>query len=767
MNENRRLLLVAAAVLVVLAIPLVGILLGGKGPSLPRDVTEAAGTPPQSSGVGTGPRQVNQARLQHSTEVDGARIVAADSEPGNWLAHGRTYSEQRFSPLDKINAGNVKNLGLAWSYDTDTVRGLEASPIVVDGVMFTTGSWSVVYALDAKTGEELWKFDPEVPGEWGRKACCDVVNRGVAVWKGRVYVGTLDGRLIALDAKTGRPVWDISTIDRTKPYTITGAPRIIKGKVIIGNGGAELGTRGYITAYDADTGRQLWRFYTVPGDPRAPVESPELSRAMSTWKYDDKQPYKYWEIGGGGTVWDSMAYDPDLDLLYIGTGNGSPWSRYVRSPGGGDNLYLSSIVAVKPDSGEMAWYFQTTPGDTWDYTATQHLILADLDINGQARKVIMQAPKNGFFYVLDRQTGEFISGNNYIPINWAKGLDAKGRAIENTAMLYGNGPKLVQPSPHGGHNWQPMSYSPQTKLVYIPVQLTPQLFANAPDPRRDVHLGVWNTGIDFAGIAKMAVQAMASGAAPAPAEGWIVAWDPVAEKEVWRAKRGTFWNGGTLVTAGNIVFQGSGDGTFKAWSADKGEELWNVDTHIGIIAPPVTYTVDGEQYIAVMAGWGGAIVAFSPEPNSAVQQNGNNNGKILVFKLGGTKTIEPSKVDKGPMAQPPAETSSADLIQKGEGTFHRFCAVCHGFLVASAGIVPDLKFSSAEVFGRYKEIVLGGELKDRGMASFADQLKPEDVEAIHAYVVHMANIAYRQANHLPEPTQAKPAKPAKPGRHGH
>jgi quinohemoprotein ethanol dehydrogenase len=755
-NEDRRLLLVGAAVIVVLAIPLIGILAGGKGPSLPRDVTDPS--PPQSSGVGTGPRQVNQARLAHSTEVDGARIVAADSEPGNWLAHGRTYGEQRFSPLDKINAGNVKDLGVAWSYDTDTVRGLEASPIVVDGVMFTTGSWSVVYALDAKTGEELWKYDPEVPGEWGRKACCDVVNRGVAVWKGRVYFGTLDGRLIALDAKTGKPVWDINTIDRSKPYTITGAPRIVKGRVIIGNGGAELGTRGYVTAYDADTGRQLWRFFVVPGDPRAPVESPEMARAQATWKYEDKQAYKYWEIGGGGTVWDSMAYDPDLDLLYIGTGNGSPWSRFVRSPGGGDNLYLSSIVALKPDTGEMAWYFQTTPGDTWDYTATQHLILADLDINGQPRKVIMQAPKNGYFYVLDRQSGEFISGNNYIPVNWSKGLDAKGRPIEDPAMLFGSSAKVIQPSPHGGHNWQPMSFSPQTKLVYIPVQLTPQIYANAPDQRRDVKLGVWNTGLDFAGIAKIAVAGMAAGAPIPPAEGWIVAWDPIAQKEVWRAKRGTFWNGGTLVTAGNLVFQGSGDGTLKAWSADKGQELWSIDTHIGMIAPPVTYTVDGEQYIAVMAGWGGAIVAFAPEPTSAVQLNGNNNGKLLVFKLGGAKTIEPSKVDKGPMAQPPAETASAEMVQRGEGAFHRYCAVCHGFLAASAGIVPDLKFSTPEVFGRYKEIVLGGELKDRGMASFADQLKPEDVEAIHAYVLRMANMAYRTANNIPEPAPPKPAR---------
>jgi PQQ-dependent dehydrogenase (methanol/ethanol family) len=730
-NENTRLGLVAAAVALVLVIPVLGSSFGG--PTTVTNVVE--GTEP----VDVSKTQAVQRRLTKASAIDGARIVGADAEPENWLAHGRTYGEQRYSPLDKIKADNVKDLGLAWTYETGTIRGLEASPIVVDGVMFATGSWSKVYALDAKSGEELWTYDPEVPGETGRKPCCDVVNRGVAVWKGRVYVGTLDGRLVALDAKTGKPIWDVQTVDRNKPYTVTGAPRIIKGKVIIGNGGAELGVRGYITAYDADTGKQLWRFYTVPGDPRVPVENEHLKAAMPTWKADGGSGWKYWEVGGGGTAWDSMAYDPDLDLLYVGTGNGSPWSRFLRSPGGGDNLYLSSILAIKPDDGTLAWHFQTTPGDTWDYTATQHMILADLEINGAIRKVIMQAPKNGFFYVLDRATGEFISGKNYIPVTWAKGLDAKGRPIEDPATNYRDSPKMVQPSPHGGHNWQPMAYNPQTKLVYIPVQLTPFLFPF--DKKREVKPGVWNTGLDLPAIASITMAGLLKGQPLPPVEGYAIAWDPINQKEVWRAKHPTFWNGGMLTTAGNLVFQGSGDGMFTAWKADSGEEVWKIDAKTGIIAPPVTYQVDGEQYVVVLAGWGGALVGGSPEPANAINKYGNA-GKIFAFKLGGQKTIEVAEIPHEPMAKPPEEKLSAALVAKGDATFHRYCAVCHGFFAMSAGVVPDLRHSIPEVFARYKEIVLDGERKDTGMASFADQLKEDDVTAIRAYILSLANAEY-------------------------
>ena len=351
--------------------------------------------------------------------VSDQRLVSADKDANNWLSHGRTYNEQRFSLLKQINLNNIEQMGLSWAFDLDGTRGLEATPIIVDGVMYVTGNWSRVYALDAVTGKLLWKYDPKVPTEWAVHLCCDVVNRGVAVWENKVYVGTLDGRLVALDNKTGALVWQVQTTPTDKPYSITGAPRVVKGKVIIGNGGAEFGVRGFVSAYDAKTGEQVWRFYTVPGDPAKPFEDPILAMAAKTWKGE------WWKLGGGGTVWDSMSYDAELDLLYIGVGNGSPWDQQIRSPGGGDNLFLSSIVAVRPDTGKYVWHYQTTPGESWDYTAAQQMILADVEIAGKERKVIMQAPKNGFFYVLDRETGEFLSGKPFVKVSWATHIDSK------------------------------------------------------------------------------------------------------------------------------------------------------------------------------------------------------------------------------------------------------------------------------------------------------------------------------------------------------
>ncbi|HEY0301973.1 MAG TPA: PQQ-dependent dehydrogenase, methanol/ethanol family, partial [Rhizomicrobium sp.] len=441
--------------------------LGACGPS--DDGKQASPAPKPAAPPAAAENSDASDRLDAAANIDGDRVVRADDTPGDWLAHGRTYSEQRYSPLKDINADTVKQLGVAWEFRTNTVRGLESTPIVSDGIMFVTGSWSKVWALDAKTGRQIWFYDPEVPGKWGRYACCDVVNRGVAVWKGAVYVGTLDGRLVKLDARTGKPVWDINTIDRNRPYTITGAPRVVKGMVLIGNGGSEYGVRGYLTAYDADTGRQLWRFFTVPGDPRLPPEDKAMEDALKTWN-DGGTTHKWWEQGGGGTAWDSMAYDPDLDLLYVGTGNGSSWNRNLRSPGGGDNLYLSSIVALRPATGEMVWHYQTTPGDDWDYPATQHISLADLTIDGVLRHVLMQAPKNGFFYVIDRATGQLISAQPYTTITWSKGVDMKtGRPVEVPGVRYARNPSVQIPGPIGAHNWQPMAFNPGTGLVYIPV----------------------------------------------------------------------------------------------------------------------------------------------------------------------------------------------------------------------------------------------------------------------------------------------------------
>jgi quinohemoprotein ethanol dehydrogenase len=650
--------------------------------------------------------------------IDDKALRQADTRAGDWITHGRAYSEARYSPLKRIDAGNVQKLGLAWSFDTETNRGLEATPIVVDGVMYTTGSWSVVYALDAKMGRQLWKYDPQIARSYGARACCDVVNRGVAVYKGKVYVGALDGRLIALDAGDGKVVWQVTTVDQNQPYTITGAPRVVKGKVIIGNGGAEYGVRGYVSAYDAETGKQAWRFYTVPGDPSKPFESPALEKAAKTWTG------QWWKMGGGGTVWDSLAYDPELDLLYVGAGNGSPWNQQIRSPQGGDNLYLSCILALRPDTGELVWHYQTTPGDTWDYTATQHMILADLNIGGRGRKVLMQAPKNGFFYVLDRATGELISAEPYVEITWAKGVDKKtGRPIENPSARYKTEFSAQKPGPLGGHNWMPMSFNPQTGLVYIPAQDTTGLYV--PDAKFKYRPGAWNTGVDFGPLKD------------APAElspGHLLAWDPVAQKERWRVQYKMMWNGGTLTTAGNLVFQGTSDGRFIAYSADKGEKLWESPVGIGVIGSPVTYEIDGVQYVSVMAGWGGSYALVGGYALTDI--NTQNVGRVLTFALDAKEPLA-ALPKRSPAALTPVESSTtAEMIDKGGAIFTQWCAVCHGVgAVGGGGLVASLPMSNPEVFKMYKEIVLDGDYSSRGMPAFGKWLSADDVEAIRAYII--------------------------------
>ena len=668
---------------------------------------------------------------QSAAWVDDARIANADSEPGNWLSHGRTWSEQRFSPLSDINLDTVGRLGLAWYVDLDTNRGQQATPIVVDGVLYSTSAWSKIQAVDAATGRLLWQYDPEVPGIWDVRACCGVQNRGAAVWKGNVISATLDGRLLSLDATTGELNWQVNTTDQAQSYTITGAPRVFGDKIVIGNGGAEYGVRGYVSAFDTETGDMLWRFYTVPGNPADGFEDETQAMAAETWTGE------WWKQGGGGTAWDSFAYDPALNLVYIGTGNGSPWARAHRSPGGGDNLFLASIVAVDADTGEYAWHYQTVPGDTWDYTAVQHMVLADIEIDGRERQVIMQAPKNGFYYVIDRATGELISAENIVPVNWATHIDLEtGRPVETEGARYDEtlASKFISPGPAGAHNWHPMSYSPDTGLVYIPAKQEP--FPYVLDENFEAGPIGMNLGVNYWDPPTEAIPL-----GPEFGEtfqGFLLAWNPVTQTEAWRVPHSAFENGGVLSTAGNLVFQGTADDEIVAYNAETGEKVWSAPTQTGVLAPPVTYTVDNEQYVAVVVGWG-AVTANFMGPFINADGTRRNISRILAFKLDGEAEL-PAPPDPVVAAPPPDEFGSEEQVAEGGAHYTRYCSVCHGVAAISGGALPDVRHSamiqSAEAF---QSIVLEGAYLDKGMASFAEVLTPVDAEAVRAYIVTEAN----------------------------
>lgn len=668
--------------------------------------------------------------------VDASTLLHADSHPGDWLSVGRTYSEQRYSPLDQIKVGNVGKLGLAWSHDMDSRRGLEATPLEVNGVLYTTGTWSRVYAFNAKTGKPLWSYDPHVPRARAVELCCDVVNRGVALWKGKLFFGALDGRLIALDAKTGKKLWSVVTVDQSEPYSITGAPRVIDGKVLIGNGGAEFaGVRGSISAYDANDGHRLWRFYTVPGNPRDNQNSPALQAAVKTWSKPG-----WWRLGGGGPVWNDMAYDPKLNLLYFGTGNANPWNRYVRNAknGKGKDLYTASIMAINPDTGKYVWHFQNTPTDSWDYDSDEHLILANLKIDGKQQPVIMQANKNGFFYVLNRKTGAFISGNNFVNQNWTKGLNPKtGQPIPNNAP-YDNGGKITWPSPYGGHNWQDGAFNPKTGWVYIPANDVPFLYK--PVKTFVPMKGSWDTGLNLAagalppGMDPLLQTALNNYAA----SGKLIAWDPVHQRAAWTVNYPMAWNGGVLTTAGNLVFQGTADGRFVAYNARNGDTLWQMKLPNGIIAAPMTYAIDGTQYIAVMMGWGGAFALSGGQ--AAYVPGRDYTGRLLVFKLGGTAKLPVTHPVKRGAPNPPPLTASSAQIAAGSHAYNQHCAVCHGRGAVSGSAIPDLRYLPASFYGAgFKSVVMGGALTSQGMVSFSRVITAKDAKDIQAYLIKRAH----------------------------
>ena len=685
--------------------------------------------------------------------IDALRLADAAKEPGMWFTGGRDAGQTYYSPLATIDARTVGRLGFAWEYRMPTQRGLEATPIVVDGVMYTSGPWGVVYALEANSGKLRWSFDPKNDGLRGRYTCCDFVNRGVAVWKGRVYVASLDGRLFSLDAATGQKIWEEDTIENhAMPYTSTGAPIVAGDVVVIGNGGADIGrggVRGYVTAYDAVTGRQQWRFYTVPECGKRLADD-DQEKARKTWSPDCQNG-----AHGGGTVWDGLAYDDALKLLYIGVGNASPYLRKAAGAGEPfDDLYVASIVALDVRNGKVVWHYQTTPGEIWDYTATAKMVLTDLNIGGKPRSVLMQAPKNGYFYVLDRRTGEVISATPYTFQNWTLGMDEHFRPKISPQANYAKSPKVIAPSQFGGHNWQPMSYDLKTGLVYLPVVEAANLAVNLQGKAgalTDFVSGYFSSFLalfdnsyrreDYEGLL---------GPLPKvdPVPGFrtvLKAWDPVAQRVVWEHES---WHGtvapssGVMSTAGGLVFHGGADGHLRVHDASSGALLKEIDTGTTIMAAPMTYSIDGVQYVAVMGGWGGSLAAV-PFPAGSAAANYENVDRIMVFRLDGKpETPKPPRRVEVAFTQPPVPSPSPDVAALGAARFTTYCSVCHAFATA---LNPDLRrpqFGSDNQ-AMFRSIVLNGALAVGGMGRFDDVLSQDDVDAIYAFVIDQRWLAFR------------------------
>ena len=670
---------------------------------------------------------------QPSSTLVNDPAMADESQGENWLAFGRTYSEQRFSPLTQINQSNVGGLELEWYVDLPNSRSLVSTPLVVDGIMYFISSMNIVRAVDATSGEELWRYDPQVAQYASRRMRAGWDNsRGIGIWEDKVFVATWDGRLIGIDRNDGRELWSVQTIDPELAMYITGAPKIFKGKVLIGNGGTENGpNRGYITAYDADTGEYAWRFWIVPGNPADGFEDAAMEMAAETWTGE------WWRHGGGGNAWHGFTYDAELDQLYIGTGNGSPWNRKIRSPGGGDNLFLSSIVALDPDTGEYLWHYQTAPGDTWDYTSTMDIVLADLTIEGEQVKALMHAPKNGFFYVINRENGELISAENYTEVTWASEVDLEtGRPIENPGVRYELEPVDIAPTPIGGHSWHAMSYNPGTGLVYIPTIHWQNRFTDADVDLENFQAEGWRielgVGYEFGASTR-----------DDGATGTLQAWDPVRQQQIWEIPAEGAWDAGTLTTASNLVFQGKANGHLRAFNALTGEQLWDENLGLGISAPPITYSVNGRQYLAILVGWGGAMSALGGQEMADYGwAYGDHTRRLLAFSLDGTRTVP---VSAPPRVPTPLATSDfivdGATAESGELDYESICSFCHGGAAIAAGMAPDLRASgvilSADTF---EQVVRGGALASRGMPPFSD-FSDAELNQMRHYIRQQAEIA--------------------------
>lgn len=650
--------------------------------------------------------------------------LSDESDTRNWLSYGRTYSEQRYSPMTAINTESVKRLGVDWVLELPTDRSLVGTPLVVDGIMYFTGSYSVTRAVDAKTGTLLWEYDPKSIEHAGdRLRNMWDISRGLAFWNGKVIIATIDGRLVGIDAKSGKMIWETQTIDPRKAYYITGAPKVFRGKVLIGNGGTEHdAARGYVTAYNADTGELVWRQYMVPGNPADGFENEAMEMAAKTWTGE------WWKVGGGGNAWNGVTYDPDFNTVLIGTGNGSPWNRKIRSPDGGDNLFLCSILALDADTGEYKWHYQTVPGETWDYNSNMDIVLVDLKYREQTIKALLHAPKNGFFYVINRENGELLSAEKFAKVTWASHIDLKtGRPVEIAGARYEDGEETVWPSSFGAHSWHAMSYNPNTGLAYIPTIELPGTYSD-----KKVDLTAWKSphfeisvGVEFGTADTAADVGTAS----------LQAWDPIKQKEVWKVPLPNNWNPGTLTTAGNLVFQGRADGVFVAYHAETGEQLWSVDLGVGISAPPITYSIDGKQYVSLLVGWGGAGLISG----TLAAQHGwaykRHPRRLYSFALDAVVPVPASPPPYFEQAIDVPEMSiDAELVAHGQSIYGQSCFLCHGGGVVSGGYAPDLRASPLGLSrDAFVEVVKNGAKMSGGMPRFT-HLKDREIDGLLHYI---------------------------------
>jgi quinohemoprotein ethanol dehydrogenase len=662
-------------------------------------------------------------------QIDDASI--ADSQQTNeWLAYGRTHSETRFSPVKDINVDTVDSLGVDWYLDLPDDVGLIGTPLVVDGVLYFAGTMNVIRAVNASTGELLWEYDPQVAKEVeGHKQAGWVHSRGLSFYEDKLLAATWDGRLLALDAKSGELLWSTRTFGLDEALYITGMPKAFKGMVLVGNGGTEAGpTRGFVTAYDVETGKEVWKFYIVPGNPQEGFENEAMRMAASTWTG------KWWELGGGGNAWHGFTYDEELDVLYIGTGNGAPWNRKVRSPGGGDNLFLCSVVALDPDTGEYLWHYQTTPGESWDYNSNMDIVLADLQIDGRNVKALLHAPKNGFFYVIDRETGKLVSAEPFVETTWASHIDMEtGRPVEVPGARYEDGVQVITPSLYGAHSWHAMSYNPDTGLVYLP---TIHHAAEYDDTDYDVD---WRTQAFKGGTAVAWVEPVAQ---PRDYLGSLQAWDPVTQKAVWSVPQADSWNAGTLTTAGNLVFQGRSDGLLIAYDARNGKQLWSFDLGLGISAPPITYKLDGKQYVALLVGYGGGAAGKIGNRDPALGwAYGVHTRRLVAFALDSTTKLPEQPEPHSPKPLPASFDVDKNLAESGETQWwDRGCFGCHGRDVVAGGMAPDLRASGVPLSSSvFENIVRGGAKTDRAMPAFPD-ITDEELLALRHYIRAQAEL---------------------------